>query len=295
MYQCVDIMYVLCTCDLFSCSCLKALRILDNEVHPEGGFENEFIKVLIHVAPFDVVVAGARDRSSSSCKIQEFQSKLECLNKGEKFISLKAFMGQTESALLEIIPRTIDFMEDLQILLRDIPGKNTDRPEELLAALTASLQEVTDLMSPAFEKTEVQFNTLAGLQCTLLQGTDTTGPDGAKWKALRQENSMSSAAMGLRKCIDMLLNACKTASLESLAQLTNFDTQIQAVTAWMDLTTAIDDLCTYDQVCELIPKDSQDFKEASKVVGEACKKMHAMERAFAKEHPVAPLICAIVV
>ena len=78
-------------------------------------------------------------------------------------------MGQTESALLEIIPRTIDFMEDLQILLRDIPGKNTDRPEELLAALTASLQEVTDLMSPAFEKTDVQFNTLAGLQCTLLQ------------------------------------------------------------------------------------------------------------------------------
>ena len=151
--------------------------------------------------------------------------------------------------MLEIIPMTVDSMEDFQILLRDIPGKNNDRPEEVLAALTASLQEVTDLMSPAFEKIEVQFNTLAGLQ-----GTDTTGPDGATWKALRQDNSMSSAAIGLRKCIDMLLNACKTTSLESLSQLTNFDTQIQAATTWMDLTTAIDDLCTHDKFGVAFPK-----------------------------------------
>ena len=88
--------------------------------------------------------------------------------------------------MLEMVPMTIDFMEDFQILLRDIPGRSQDRPQGFLDALKASFNEALVLMSPVFEKSDEQLATVVDLHCGMLKDTATTGPDIEKWQATRQ-------------------------------------------------------------------------------------------------------------
>ena len=253
--------------------------------------ENEFIKILMNVSPFDATVAGARDRCESTSKIQSFQSRMESWNKGEKFNAVKACMGKEDGTLLEMVPMMIDFMEDFNILLRDIPGRSQDRPQELLDALKASFNEALVLMSPVFEKSDEQLAIVVDLHCEMLKDTATTGPDIEKWQATRQENSVSSTMMGLRKCIDILIAGCQTVNLEQPDMLKHFLKQILAAVAWMDLVTAVEDLCVNDKL------DLADQQELSQLVGTACSKLHAFERVWQKEKQstVAPLVCTIVV
>ena len=195
-----------------------------------------------------------------------------------------------EFELLQAAAKLVEFMEDFEVLFRDMPGKHQHGSDEVVAALTSSLEDVAEMMGPAFAEAREHFKLCADQQCALLLGTDATGPNAEQWTKIRQAALAASTSRGLQRCIDIMVGACKACAVEHPAQITRHQIHLQAAGAWMALAAAVDDLATYDAR----PGDAnKDSGHLSKLVGEARKASHAFDKAFGNAFEEEDSVCVL--
>ena len=198
--------------------------------------------MLMNVAPFDAVIAAGRERSASKQKYKDLQKTVEDESGNEKILAIKALVEQEHFVLLDVIAKLVELMENLQVFLRDVPGKKAERPDELSTALTKLFEEHIELMGPVVGRAEAQLNQYITSLCDLLPDTGAAGPDCDKWHELRQTNSMAPTATGLNNITNMLLNLHTAVGLDPSSRVVSFQSSARRAQVWIDFAAAVDDL-----------------------------------------------------